>query len=66
MKIEIREGYDIVIIAENERDHERLKKLNDKYAGQGLTFDLVAGPGYFHSITIRPLSPEERVTELGG
>lgn len=66
MKIEIREGYDVVITAENERERKRLGKLYDKWAAQGTTVDLVGAPGFHHQVTIRPQTREEKTTELGG
>lgn len=66
MKIEIREGYDVVITAETERERKQLEHLNDKYANCGVTFDLIGAPGFFHQIVLRPKDPEEQIVELGG
>jgi len=63
MKIEIREGYDIVITAETEADRKRLGKISDKYAACGVTSDLVAIPGLNYQITLRPKDPEEQALE---
>jgi len=66
MKIEIQEGYDIVIIAETKAERKRLGKLNDKWLNCGLRVDLIGIPGLCHQLTIRPKSPDERTIEIGG
>ena len=66
MRLEIREGYDIVLIAENESDRRRLGKLNDKYTSCGVTVDTAASAKHIHRITLRPMNPEEQAIELGG
>jgi len=63
MKIEIREGYDIVIVAETEAERKRLGKISDKYVTCGVTSDLVGVPGFYHQVTLRPKDPEEQALE---
>lgn len=63
MRIEIREGYDIIITAETEADRKRLGKISDKYVSCGVTSDLIGVPGLNHQVTLRPKDPEEQALE---
>jgi hypothetical protein len=68
MRVEIKEGYDIVLTAETDQDRRRLARLNDKYISCGLRAEMVGGPGLSHSITVRPVGPQDDnpVVEVGG
>ena len=64
MRIEISEGYDIVLEPENDRDRARLRKLYDKYLESGgLEADLFGVPDFWAKLVVRPKRQPHELTE---
>lgn len=67
MRIEIQEGYDVVLHAENEADRKRIEKLYEKYLKtNGLEADLLGVPGYYIQLKLRPKRLPHEHAELKG